>query len=98
MISTSITREQAIQLAESGFWKTMPARDLFEFQLYTKFLAMPFTVFHKAAEATLGRTVYVHEFAHPKRLKRELRGEKPAPTFDEIMALIPADKLVLVLT
>lgn len=57
---------------------------------------MPFDVFHKAVEDTLGRPVFTHEFAGTS-IMEELRGEKAAPTFEEIMNLIPVEKRIVVL-
>jgi len=91
-----MTKDEAIALAESGFWHEMSARDIATFQLYEDMLCMPFTVFHEAIEKTLGRPVYTHEFAFPGLLKKELRGEREAPTLEEIINLIPADKRVII--
>jgi hypothetical protein len=56
---------------------------------------MPFDVFQAAMEAALGRPVFTHEFAFPDQLKAELRGGKPAPTFEEILNLIPLHKKIV---
>jgi len=66
------------------------------FQLFEDRLCMPFAVFHEAMEKALERPVFTHEFAlNYDGLCRELLGEQPAPTFEEIMDLIPAEKRVL---
>ncbi len=58
---------------------------------------MPFDVFHEAVEQALGHAVFTHEFGLDlERLQAELLGNAPAPTLDEILNLIPADKRVLV--
>lgn len=75
-----MTKEQAIALAESGFWKTMTHREIATFQLFEPLLCMPFEVFHEAIEKTLGRPVWTHEFGlNWDGLKSELIGEKQAP-------------------
>lgn len=91
-----MTREQAIALAESKFWEPMSFRERAEFQLHEPLLCMPFDVFHEAVEKALGRPVFTHEFAFMDLLKVELRGDAPAPTFEQIVNLIPADKRVLI--
>jgi hypothetical protein len=92
-----MTKEQAVALAESGFWETMTAREIATFQLHERKLCMPFAVFHEAVEKTLGRGVWTHEFAAPEHLIRELLGDAKPPTMSEIIELIPVDKRVLVL-
>ena len=57
---------------------------------------MPFGVFHEAIEKVLNRSVWTHEFAFRDQMIKEYLGEKPAPSFEEILALIPADKLIIV--
>lgn len=92
----SLTKEQAIALHESGFWQTMSYRDRAMFQMFEAKLCMPFDVFHEAVEKTLARPVYTHEFGlNWGGLQKELLGEQAAPSFDEIVALIPADKLII---
>ena len=91
-----ITREQALELAASEFWKGMTDRQIAEFQLHTKLMCMPFDVFHEAVEKALGRSVWTHEFAYSEQLRAELRGESPAPSFQEIMNMIPEGKRIIV--
>ena len=93
----SIGREAAIKLANSGWWKTKTHREIVSFQLFTQELSCPFTVFHEAIEKVLGRPVFTHEFGSMgyDRLVAEFLGEKPAPTMDEIINLIPEDKRIL---
>ena len=92
-----MTEDEAKKLAASGFWETMSHRDRAMFQMHEKKLCMPFDVFHEAMEKTLERPVFTHEFGlNYEGLKAELLGEAEAPTFEEIMALIPADKRVII--
>jgi hypothetical protein len=91
-----LTKEQAIKLAESKFWEPLSFRERATFQLFEDKLCMPFAVFHEAMEKTLGRPIYTHEFGLSlDGLKSELIGEKPAPTFEDIINLIPADKRII---
>ena len=73
----------------------MNYRQIAEFQIEQKLLCMPFDVFHEAMEKALDRPVFTHEFAFVDNLKKELYGEKEPPTFDEICALIPKEKLMI---
>ena len=58
---------------------------------------MPMKVFHYAISQALGRSVWTHEFGtNWDGLLAELNGEEPPPTFEEILNLIPKDKVVMV--
>jgi hypothetical protein len=94
-----LTKEEAIALFDSKAWEAWSPRDRATFQMAQDLLCMPFSVFHQAVEETLGRAVFTHEFGTSGRpgLIKELLGEAPPRTFEEIMALIPADTRVLVL-
>lgn len=92
----SIGRELAIDMAQSGWWKDKPTRIVAEFQLHTAELCMDFGSFHGVMEEALGRPVWTHEFARPDLLRAELRGKSPAPSFDEIMSAIPAEKRLFI--
>ena len=91
-----LTKEQAIAFGENKCYENMPYRQIAELQLEQDKLCMPFDVFHEAIEKTLGRPVFTHEFAFRQQLRKELYGEKEAPTFEEICALIPEEKLILI--
>jgi len=93
----NLTKEQATALYNSGFWHEMGYRERALFQLFQPLLCMPFDVFHEAVEKTLGRPVWTHEFAYKEDIEKELLGEKPPPTFDEIINLIPKDKRLLII-
>lgn len=68
-----------------------------EFQMMQDILCMPFGAFHEAIETTLGRPVFTHEFGlNWEGLKNELFNGAPAPSFDEIINLIPEGKRVLI--
>lgn len=95
---SNLTKEQAIKLHNTEWWKTASKEDIVKFQLFETRLCCPFDVFQEAVEHVLKRPVWTHEFADFKRLQAEYLGDKPAPTFEEILNLIPADKRVVVVT
>jgi len=90
-----LTKEQAIAFGENKCYEGMSYRQRAEFQIEQQFLCMPFDIFHEAVEKTLGRPVFTHEFAFADSIKKELYGEKEPPTFEEICALIPKEKLLI---
>jgi hypothetical protein len=94
-MSEQITREQAIEIHESGQWREWSHEQRAYFQLRNERLAMPFDVFHEAVQKTLGRPVLTHEFAQPDLLISELEGIVPAPTWEQIIEPIK-DKMILV--
>lgn len=88
-----MTKEEAIALGETKFWEKMTHREIAVFQMNEPLLCMPFGVFHEAIEKTLERPVFTHEFAMNKDgIMKELMGDAPQPSFEEILNLIPADK------
>lgn len=92
-----MTREEALALIDTKWWESRNSREIALFQFNEPRLCMPFALFHAAVEKTLGRPVWTHEFAmNYDGLKRELNGEQPAPSFAEILDLIPAEKRVVV--
>lgn len=92
-----MTEEEAVKLYDSQFWESMSLRDRAVFQMFEPRLCMPFDVFHEAVEKTLGRPVFTHEFGlNLDGLKQELMGAKGAPSFEEIVGLIPENKRILV--
>lgn len=91
----NLTKEQAIALAKTEWWKGLDSRKVVLFQLWTERLCMDFGDFQLAMEKALGRPVWTHEFADAESLKKEFLGEKPAPTMDEILDMIPADKRII---
>ena len=91
-----LTREQAIAFGDNKLYEGMTSRQIAEFQMEQDLLCVPFDVFHRAMEEVLGRPVYTHEFAFRDSLRKELYGEKAAPTLEEIINLIPAEKRVII--
>jgi hypothetical protein len=93
-----LTREQAIAIAESKVWENWNDEQVVRFQLFQKYLCMPFDRFHQAIEKVLNRPVYTHEFGMMSaiNLKKEYLGVKDPPTFEEIIDLIPKNKQMII--
>jgi hypothetical protein len=90
-----MTKEQAIELAKSGWWKKCSPEEAALFQLYEEKLCMDFGDFHAGVEKLLGRPVWTHEFAGVERLRAEAEGRAQTPTIEQIVALIPEDKRIM---
>lgn len=90
-----LTTEEAIKFADSQVWETWNHEQIVKLQLYQKKLCVPFDRFHEATKAVLGRPVYTHEFVDQQRLIDEYEGERPRPTFEEILDLIPKDRKLI---
>ena len=91
-----LTKEQAIAVAESKVWKRWTPLQIVGFQLYQRKLCMDFSAFHSAIEKVLERPVFTHEFAYPDHLRSEYEGKKDRPSLEEILNLIPKEKLIVV--
>ena len=92
-----LSKEEAIELAESGKWKDWPDRALVGFQLFQKKMCVDFSAFHAAIERVLERPVYTHEFGmNFDGLVAEFLGESPKPSFQDIMDMIPEDKRIII--
>lgn len=93
-----MTREEAIAFAESGAWKNMTDKQLVEIQLFTQLTCYPFSRFHQAIEACLGRPVYIHELASSnlRNVQDEFLGDRPAPSLLDVIGLIPEEKRIVI--
>ncbi len=92
-----ITREEAIKINESKLYEGWTDEEKVRFQLFQDRLAMPFGIFAEAVNNVLGRPVYTHEFGlNRDGLIKEFLGESPPPTFEEILALLPPDKILII--
>jgi hypothetical protein len=91
-----LTKEQAIAFAESGVWKEWTNEQIVRFQLFQDKMCMPFSRFHEAITKVLGREIWTHEFAFIDEIKKEYLGAKDAPTFEEIVNLIPEEKRLII--
>jgi len=93
----SIGKEAAIALHDTEWWKAKSHREIAEFQLFTAELCCPFGVFHEAIEKSLGRPVFTHEFGlNYEGICAEFLGGQEAPSFEEILNLIPQEKRLIV--
>ena len=92
-----ITEQQALDLIEKKWWIGKTYREIAEFQMFGKRLCCPFQIFHEALEKTLERPVFTHEMGmNWDGLCQELLGNKPKPTFEDILNLISIEKLIVV--
>jgi len=92
-----MTKDEAIQLSETKFWENISYKDIATFQLFEEKLCMPFDVFHEALEKSLGRPVFTHELGlNLDSIKSEFLGDKEAPSFEDVINLIPQDKRILI--
>lgn len=92
-----LTKEQAISFYENKLYENMSYRQIAEFQIEQDRLCMPFDIFHEAIQKTLGRPVFTHEFAlNREGLKKELSGEKELSTLEDVISLIPKERLILI--
>lgn len=92
---TQLSKDQAVKMAESGAWKDWTDEQIVRFQLFQDRLCMDFSRYHEAITKVLGRPVYTHEFAFRHELIKEYLEVKDAPTFEEIISLIPEEKRML---
>lgn len=93
----SIGREAAIAMYESNWWVGKEPKEIALVGLMTRELCLPFEKLHESVENALGRPVWTHEFAlNFDAIILELRGEKDAPTMDDIIGLIPESKRIMV--
>jgi hypothetical protein len=93
-----LTKEQAIALYNSKEWENWDDEKIVRFQLFQARLAIPFGRFHEAIEKVLNRPVFTHEFGlNHKGLIEEYLGARNAPTFEEIIGMIPEKKRVVFL-
>jgi hypothetical protein len=65
----TLTKDEAVALSESGWWKEKTPQEIVKFQLFEDRLSMDFRAFHEAVEKALGRPVWTHEFAEPVHLR-----------------------------
>lgn len=91
-----MTEEEAIEFAESGAWKDMSFEERAVFGMTQRLLCMPFSILHEAVSETLGRPVFNHELGLARKdILAELVGTKEAPTFEDIIKMLPEEKLII---
>ncbi len=81
-----LNKEEAIKFYDSHAWKYLSDKERSVFQIEQQLLCMPFSVFHKSIEASLGRRVWTHEFGsdNASALRQELMGLQPPPSLEDI--------------
>jgi hypothetical protein len=93
-----LTKEQALTLHESNAWKQWHDNKLVWFQLNQDLLCVGWPEFREAIETVLGRGVHTHEFGLNRQgLINEFIGHVSPPTMDDIIAMIPGDKELIVI-
>ena len=93
-----LTREEAIRFGESGVWREWTDLQIVRLQLFQDCLCVPLDIYYAAIKRVLHRPVLSHEFSTPniEALRAECLGDKPSPTWEEIIALIPPEKRIIV--
>ncbi|MDX1514774.1 MAG: hypothetical protein R3174_13635 [Gammaproteobacteria bacterium] len=86
-----LSRDQAVALYDSKFWRHLNMEERACFQLREERLCMPFAVFHQAVETCLQREVGAAEYLRPRRLLRELSRDAAPPAKETILELVPAN-------
>ena len=94
--AASSQEEEAVAFAEEKRWEPLTLRQRAELQLSQRRLCMPFSVFHEAIEDALDRPVQTLEIGmNLGRLRKELAGDTPPPSLDDILNLVPEGKPVI---
>lgn len=91
-----LTKEEAIKFIESDVWKEWDAEQIVKFQLFQDRICLPFDLYHKSLQEVLKRPVYTHEIGCRDWLINEYLKKKKAPTFEEIINLIPKEKRIVI--
>tara|TARA_R110000772_G_scaffold239236_1_gene351276 strand:- start:673 stop:975 length:303 start_codon:yes stop_codon:yes gene_type:complete len=91
-----ISKEEAILIYRKKLYEHWNDEEKVQFQLFQNRLAMPFSIYHEAIGKVLKRPVFTHEFVEADSLKKEFLGEKPAPSLESILELIPEEKRMFI--
>lgn len=94
-----LTREEAVEFGQQERWSAMTPMERGLFQLRQGRLCMPMPQFYEGMYELLGRPVYTHELADPDQLWQEYLGLVETPSFDAIIAKLPAhlrDNMIVV--
>ena len=78
-MSRELTKEEALALIETKWWKKMPLTEAAYLQLKQDRLCLPWNEFNIGLKELLGRPVWTHEFANVKGLIDEADGKRKAP-------------------
>lgn len=96
IVINRLTRDQAVALYDSRFWRYLNLEERACFQLSEDRLCMPFPVFHHAVEVCLQRKVAAGEYLWPKRLLREIAPGATPPSKERILELVPQQRRPLI--
>ncbi|GEK11882.1 DUF7736 domain-containing protein [Pseudoalteromonas peptidolytica] len=91
-----LSKDEAIKLAETEWWKESTPISIATFQVTQDKLCCPIDVYKMSLNEVLKRDVFTHELAEPEKLIAEMNGTKPHPSFSEIMAMLPSDKTAFI--
>ena len=92
---TQLNEEQAIKMYDSNVWKNWTPEQVVRVQLFQECLCVNFGHFQNCLEQVLGRSVFTHELAYRDNIVLEYLEAKKAPTFDDIMNLLPENRFVI---
>lgn len=94
-----MTREEAIEIAESGIWQEWSADRIVGLFLFDGEgrLFCPIDVLYASLRESFGRPVYTHELAESNigNIREEFLRDREPPTLEEILDLIPEEKLII---
>jgi len=92
-----MTKEEALALYDTGWWKDVTPEKIVEFQLYEERLCMPFDKFQAAMEKVLDRPVFTHEFAELDKLCADYeRVKKGEPTQGPDFSILEGKPVIVV--
>lgn len=86
----------------AAFPNRRPATEMTREERATEFdglcgpLEIPIAMLHERVEELVGRSVWTHELVDVAALRREILGESEPATMANVVAKIPADKLLVV--
>lgn len=88
-----LTKEQCFALANSVAWSLMDKSSRAAFQLEQDLICIPFPELQQTVSEIVGYSVYTHAF-HPAlcvELREQVRAKVRAPTFAEVLAMLPVE-------
>jgi hypothetical protein len=95
MKESNMTKEEAIKMCKSGWWKDKTPDEIVEFQIHEERLCLPFDEFHGAVEKWLGRPIWTHEFADRQALIDEKADKRKAQNPIESLQRIVSNKPII---
>jgi len=76
VVVSELSQEEAFAKAATRWWETSSPTEVARFQLLEGRLCCPISIYHKAVETCLGRSILTHEFVDPGALLQELDGKR----------------------